>query len=66
MSQFGGRGVLVVRNPYKAILSYWNFKVRLYPVELETKAKRRFMKISQSCRRPPTIRAFSSLFSIVS
>ena len=45
MSQFGGRGVLVVRNPYKAILSYWNFKVRLstYPVELETKAKRRFV-----------------------
>ena len=29
VSQFGGRGVLVVRNPYKAILSYWNFKVRL-------------------------------------
>ena len=24
--QFGGRGVLVIRNPYKAILSYWNFK----------------------------------------
>ena len=23
---FGGRGVLVIRNPYKAILSYWNFK----------------------------------------
>ena len=22
---FGGRGVLVIRNPYKAILSYWNF-----------------------------------------
>ena len=29
VSQFGGRGVLVVRNPYKAILSYWNFKVTL-------------------------------------
>ena len=23
---FGGRGVVVIRNPYKAILSYWNFK----------------------------------------
>ena len=26
VAQFGGRGVLVIRNPYKAILSYWNFK----------------------------------------
>ena len=25
LGQFGGRGVLVIRNPYKAILSYWNF-----------------------------------------
>ena len=24
--QFGGRGVLVIRNPYKAIISYYNFK----------------------------------------
>ena len=23
---FGGRAVLVIRNPYEAILSYWNFK----------------------------------------
>ena len=26
VKQFGGRGVMVIRNPYKAILSYWNFK----------------------------------------
>ena len=26
VQQFSGRGVLVIRNPYKAILSYWNFK----------------------------------------
>ena len=26
VAHFGGRGVLVIRNPYKAILSYWNFK----------------------------------------
>ena len=26
MNRFNGRGVLVIRNPYKAILSYWNFK----------------------------------------
>ena len=25
IASFGGRGVVVVRNPYKAILSYWNF-----------------------------------------
>jgi len=25
IKSFGGRGVVVVRNPYKAILSYWNF-----------------------------------------
>ena len=24
IKQFGGRAVLVIRNPYKAILSYWN------------------------------------------
>ena len=24
--QFGGRGVLVIRNPYKAIISFYNFK----------------------------------------
>ena len=26
IGRFGGRGVLVVRNPYKALLSYWNLK----------------------------------------
>ena len=26
MNHFNGRGVLVIRNPFKAILSYWNFK----------------------------------------
>ena len=26
VNHFDGKGVLVIRNPYKAILSYWNFK----------------------------------------
>ena len=26
INKFGGRAVLVIRNPYEAILSYWNFK----------------------------------------
>ena len=26
IGQFGGRGVLVIRNPYKAIISFYNFK----------------------------------------
>ena len=25
VADFGGRGVLVIRNPYKAILSHWNW-----------------------------------------
>ena len=26
VQSFGGRGVMVIRNPYRAVLSYWNYK----------------------------------------
>ena len=51
VSQFGGRGVLVVRNPYKAILSYWNFKMtrshtETVPAEsLQTEEFKEFVRV---------------------
>ena len=51
IKQFGGRGVLVIRNPYKAILSYWNFKMtrshtETVPAEsLQTEEFKEFVRI---------------------
>ena len=50
IKQFKGRGVLVIRNPYKAILSYWNFKTtrsHTKTIQSETLHSDRFIKFAK-------------------
>ena len=38
ITMFGGRGVLLIRNPYHAIISYWNFKETNSHVDITKKS----------------------------
>ena len=46
---FGGRGILIIRNPYDAILSYWNFLHANSPTAIPRDQKSSFRRFVNFC-----------------
>ena len=57
---FGGRGVVIVRNPYKALISYWNHQVsdflnlngKMIPIHMSFEFKLFSIQSPETCSAP--------------